>query len=188
MAYFTQEYCPLEDYEENFKTWVLNLYLGLQNKHSEWVRKQWSTNLCLSSEGLLLGNPAFWLLEVLPFTPCPSHCFRKIASFLSWESVPLSDYRWGNSMLFCDWGWNNTKSKPEKGCSVGDIRSKWSLTERQKNMRAVSDRKRSIKPRGWKNGMEGQKTEEEEFHDLLMLTEETPGTSKERLYRQGKYH
>lgn len=55
-------------------------------------------------------------------------------------------------------------------------------------MRAVSDRKRSIKPRGWKNGMEGQKTEEEEFHDLLMLTEETPGTSKERLYRQGNYH
>lgn len=35
MAHFTQGCCPLEDYEQNFNTWVLNLYLGLQNKHSE---------------------------------------------------------------------------------------------------------------------------------------------------------
>lgn len=49
---------------------------------------------------------------------------------------------------------NKTEDRGEKGCSVGDIRTKQRLKERQKIRRAVAGRKRAIKPRGWKNGME----------------------------------
>lgn len=68
----------------------------------ERVRKQWNITLYLGGEGLLLGNPALWLLAALPFTPCPSHCFIQNASSSCREGALISDRRWGDSMLFWD--------------------------------------------------------------------------------------
>lgn len=74
---------------------------------------------------------------------------------------------------------HKTEDRGEKGCSVGDIRTKQRLKERQKIRRAVAGRKRAIKPRGWKNGMEEQMTEEE-ILDYVNLLEPTYFQTGER--------
>lgn len=132
----------------------------MQSKQPEsgWGNSR-SINLQLANEGLLLATPALRLLAVPLFAHCPQPLLNANSLPPTLGKVLLYQTTgWGDSMLFWEWGWKKPRLGIEERKAVLKRieRQSRDLRERQKIRRAVADRKRNIKPRGWKNGKERQ--------------------------------